>query len=455
MTDSSAEPKGGPGLERAIGLGTAIALIVGSTIGSGIFRSPAEIARLVPGPLPMLGIWVLGGLFAMSGALTLAEVASAYPRTGGIYVFLREAYGRVAAFSFGWTQLLMVRAASLGAVATAFVEYSFRAFGNDPKAPANEFRVHLLAAVAILVVGGINYLGVRWGSATQNLTTIGKVSGLLFVVALAFLLGLPGTGGHFAPAAPPESLIAAAIGLAVIKVLWAYDGWADLSYVSGELDRPARNVPRAFILGNLAIITVYLLANVGYLSVFSVQEIAQSDLIAADVANALVGHWGVILVSATVMVSTFGTLNGSMFTSPRIFYAMAKDRLLPRALAGVSSRFHTPSASILLTTLLGVGFVLNYKFEDLADIAVIALVPFYMMAVGSVFLLRKKEGYSPSFRLPLYPLTPLLFVLGSCAILYNSLAEPESQKGTLAVIGIAALGVPVYWLVQKLQRPAE
>jgi amino acid transporter len=444
-----------PTLQRQIGLWSAVAVLIGSTIGSGIFRSPAGIADKLPGPLPLMAVWVAGGLFALCGALTLAELSGAFPDTGGAYVFIREGWGRLPAFLFGWSELVLIRAASLGAISTTFAEYFLRVLGYDPAvAPYTDY-VHYVAAVAIGLTATFNYLGVRWGSLVQNLTTLAKYGGLLFIIAVALSLGLPKTGGHFTPAVPEGSFHIAAFGLALVSVLWAFDGWADLSFVAGEVKDPRRNLPRAIIIGTCAVIGIYLLANVAYLAVMPVEEIRQSKLVAADVAQKLIGPPGVVFVAMTVMLSTFGTLNGTLLTAPRIFFAMADDGLFFRKVAAVHPKYNTPYVSILLTTGLGIIFVLARTFEQLADTFVTAIVPFYALAVASIFVLRKRANYDPPFRAPLYPIVPAMFILATCFLLGNAILDPSSRWPTLAVMGIILVGIPVYYLtVGKRQQPS-
>ncbi|MGI9089819.1 MAG: amino acid permease, partial [Gemmatimonadaceae bacterium] len=279
-------------LPRKIGLWSAVAILVGSTIGSGIFRSPAGIADRLPGPLPMLSLWVFGGIVALSGALTLAEISSEYPETGGIYVYIREGWGRLPAFLFGWSELVIIRAAALGAISTTFAEYFLRVLGHNTSVAPYDQWVHYVAAIAIAVVGTLNYVGVKWGTLVQNVLTVLKCGGLLGLEVLA-LAALPRTGGHFTPAAPAGSFGLVPFALALVSVLWVYDGWADVSFVGGEVKDPRRNLPRVLIFGTLAVITLYLLANVGYLSVLSIEEMRHSKLVAADVAQRLVGAPGV------------------------------------------------------------------------------------------------------------------------------------------------------------------
>lgn len=446
-------PPAAPTLQRSLGLWTAIAVVIGSTIGSGIFRSPAGIADKLPGPLPMLSVWVVGGIFALCGALTLAEIASALPKTGGIYVFVRDGWGRLAAFLLGWGQLVMIRAASLGAIAITFSEYFHRVLGIDPVAPEHALQVRLGAAIAILITGTFNVVGVRLGAAVTNLTVVAKYGGLLFIVLIALVLGLPQTGGHFTPAVPAGSISTTAFGLALVSTLWAFDGWADLSYAAGEVRDPQRILPKALIGGTLMVVAIYLLANLAYLAVMPVEEIRTSKLVAADVAQRLLGPTGVAFVAVTVMLSTFGTLNASLFTTPRIFFAMADDKLFFPVVARVHPRFATPWVAITLTAILGAAFVLLRSFEQLADAFVTAFLPFYALAVAAIFRLRRRPDYAPSFRVPGYPVVPLLFVGSVVYLLANGFVNPESRWMTASVFGILLTGVPIYYLTVGRRGP--
>ena len=304
--------------------------------------------------------------------------------------------------------------------------------------------MHYVAALAILVISILNGVGVRWGSLVQNITTVAKYFGLLFIIIVAIAIGLPKTGGHFTPAAPSGSFSITPFGLALVSVLWAYDGWADLAFISGEVKDPEKNLPRALIFGTIAVVAIYLLANIAYLGVMTVQEIGQSKLVAADVAFRLIGQPGVVLVAMTVMLSTLGTLNGSILTNPRVFFAMAADGLLFRKVAAVHPKYQTPYVAIALTAVLGIVFVLLRTFEQLADTFVTAILPFYALGVASIFVFRKR-GYNPPFRAPLYPVAPILFVLATLYLLVNALIDETSRWPTLAIFGIIILGIPVYY----------
>src|SRR3954471_22160266 len=435
---SSAAPRGE--LPRKLGLWSAIAVVAGITIGSGIFRTPAGVANRLPGPLPIFLVWIAGGITALCGALTLAEVAGAFPETGGIYVFIRRGFGTLPAFLFGWAELSIIRAAAVGAIATTFAEYFLRVLGFDPGVAPYDNWVHYVAALAIALISVLNYVGVRWGSLMQNVTTVAKYFGLLFIVLVAIIYGIPKTGGRFTPIYPPGSFSIAPFGLALVSVLWAYDGWADLAFISGEVKDPGKNLPRALIWGTVAVIVIYLLANIAYLGVMPVEEMRHSKLVAADVAAKLIGAGGVTFVAITVMLSTLGTLNGSILTNPRVFFAMAADGLLFKKIAAVHPKYQTPYMAITLTAVLGIIFVLLRTFEQLADTFVTAILPFYALGVASIFVFRRRGGadYKPTYRTPLYPITPIVFVLAIAYLLANALIDPGSRGPTLAIFGVIA-----------------
>ena len=437
----------GERLPRSLGLFSAVAVLVGSTIGSGIFRTPALIARRVSAPVPMLGVWVLGGVLVLCGALTYAELAGMHPRSGGVYVYVREGFGRLPAFLMGWTELLVIRASALGAIATVFAEYLLRSLGMNPELPGNARAVHDLAAVAIVLTAAFNYVGVRWSALVLNLTTAAKYGALALLVVVAFAAG-HGDWGHFAGLVPATGTLDAGLfGLALVSVLWAYDGWADVSFVGGEVRDPRRNLPRALILGTAAVVAIYLLVNAAYLYLMPLAAVAASPLVAADAAQILVGRLGVGLVAVVVMISTFGTLAGSMLTGPRIFFAMADDGLFFRGVARVHPRFRTPSVAIVLTAGMGVAYVLARTFEQLADTFVLALWPFYALAAAAVFVLRRRRPDADRpVRVWAYPLPPILFLLSAVLILGNALVTDPG--GTALAFGVILTGLPAYavWL---------
>ena len=438
----------GDRLPRRLGLWSAVAVLVGSTIGGGIFRTPAVIAGRVPEPVLMLLVWVLGGLLALCGALTYAELAAMFPRSGGVYVYVREGFGRLPAFLFGWSELLLIRASALGAIATPFAEYLLRSLGLDPTRPPYDGAVHWVAALAIVLTATLNYVGVRWSALLLNVTTAAKYAALALLVLLAFVVG-QGSFGHFTEAGGGGPVRGGLFGLALVSVMWAYDGWGDLSFVGGEVKDPERSLPRALIVGTGAVVAIYLLVNAAYLYLIPIGAMAQSPLVAADAAQAILGRLGVGLVAIVVMVATFSTLLGSMLTAPRIFFAMADDGLFFRRVARVHPTFHTPSVAIVLTGVLGIVYVAFQTFQQLADQFVVAIFPFYALAAAAVFVLRRRRPPAVvprAVRVLGYPVVPALFVLATLYMLGNALWQDPLHTGVAFLIILA--GVPVYhvWL---------
>ena len=433
----------GERLPRRLGLGSAVAVLVGTTIGSGIFRVPAGVAGTLGVPGPVIVAWVLGGVVALAGALAIAELAAALPRSGGVFTFLLEAFGPLPAFLFGWSELTVIRASALGAIATIFAEYLGYFLHFDPPT------VRRVAAAAIVVIGCLNYAGVRAASAVMNVVTAAKFVAVALLGLLAFT-ATEGSAAHFTPlwtGGLPLSLIATAL----VPIMWTYDGWADLAFLGGEVRDPGRTLPRALILGTAAIVAVYLLLNAAYISLVPLPEMATSKLVAATAAERipLLGGAGGALVSALVMVSCFGTLNGSMMTGPRIFFAMADRGLFFPAIARVSPRFQSPSVAIGLATALGVVYVLFNDFQQLADKFVLGIWPFYALAVAGVYVLRRTRPTLPRpYRTVGYPVTPAIFLLASVGMVANALVTDPVNTGLTFAIVLA--GVPAYavWKVR-------
>ncbi len=420
-----------------------MAILVGSTIGSGIFRVPGGVAQDV-GTLGAIGlIWVLGALVALFGALTLAELAAIFPRSGGIYVFLREAYGPVPAFLFGWTELLVIRPSALGAIAVLFAEYTARVFGLA------DGSVRIIAAVAIIILALTNVRSIVWGAVLNNAATAGKIAALAGIALVAFIFADPAQGALTGPLSF-EPLSWGGFGVALIAVLWAYDGWADLTFIAGEVRDPERTMPRALLMGTGIVVALYLAINLAYLYVLSIDEMAASTLVAADAATKIFGAVGASVISAAVMLSAFGALNGSTITGPRILYAMAEDRLFFKPIAWVHPKYQTPAAAILLCASLGVAYVMSRGFERLAGDFIIGIWPFYALAVGAVFILRRRR---PDLHRPYktagYPVVPIVFLLASVLMLANSVIE--DTRATLLNFGIILLGIPVYFIWTRLR----
>jgi basic amino acid/polyamine antiporter, APA family len=430
-------------LPRTLGLWSSVALVVGITIGSGIFRSPAGVAQKVPNPMLMIGLWILGGAITLCGALSLAELAAALPETGGIYAYLREGWGRLPAFLFGWSELILIRASALGGIAVVFGEYLLRSFGIDPAEHILASRA--LSAGAIAFAALANIRGARVGAAIVGVATWMKFLALALLVLAAFTLGSShgATVSHLTTATG-EPIALGAMGLAVVSILWAYDGWADLSFASGEVQEPQRNLPKAIILGTIAIIGLYVMTNIAYLYVSPVTTVAKSPLVAADTMLALFGRAGVALVSIFVMISSFSSLNGSMLASPRVFFAMADDRLLFQAIAKVHPRYKTPYVAILVAALLGMALVMSRSFERLTDTFVLAIWPFYALGVAAIYRLRRsRPGLARPYRAIGYPVVPALFILAVAAFVVNSLVNDTTNS--VITFALIALGIPIYY----------
>ena len=431
-------------LPRRLGLVSATAVLVGSTIGSGIFRVPSSVAAEVGTVGAIALLWIVGALVALFGALTLAELAALYPRSGGIYVYLREAYGPVPAFLFGWTELLVIRPSALGALALVFASYTGTFF------PLGDSGERILAAAAIAFLALTNVRSVDWGAFVANLTTAAKVLALALVGLIAFVFGDMSQGalGASIEWAP---LTWGGFGVALISVLWAYDGWADLTFMAGEVKEPERTMPRALLFGTAIVVVMYLIVNAAYLWVLSVPEMAASQLVASDAAQRIFGVVGASIISALVMLSTFGALNGSTMTGPRILYAMAEDRLFFKPIAHVHPRYRTPDASILLCATLGIAYVSIRSFERLAGDFILGIWPFYALAVGAVFILRRRRpDVERPYRTAGYPAVPLVFLLASVLMLLNSLIRDTWP--TLLNFGIILLGIPVYYVWNTRRR---
>ncbi len=436
---------------RRLGLWASVGIVMGITIGSGIFRTPASIASLVPSPLLMLCVWVVGGVIALCGALSIAELSAALPQTGGMYVFIRDGWGRMAAFLFGWSQVVLIRAASASSIATVFGEYLIRSLGLDPRLHPIATDCASVGAIAVAVIANIR--GVQFGALMIGLSTVAKASALGGLVLLAWLFG----AAHGASAEHFVQNTGAAVtfgsfGLALVAVLWVYDGFADVAFVAGEVREPGRNLPRALGLGTLAIVAIYLLVNAAFLYLFPVGDLAKSPLIAADAMRLLFGEFGASFVSIIVLISTFGGLNGSMLVVPRIYFALAEDGLFFRAVAKVHPRYHTPYVAILMTATFGAIFAVAGTFERLTDTFVKAMLPFYGLSVAAVYRLRKSQpDLVRPYRVTGYPLVPIGFIIGVVLLMVNSLVT--DTLATSLVFATILAGIPVYYVLFARRGP--
>ncbi len=433
-------------LTRRLGALSGAALLIGLTIGSGIFRVPSTVAADVGTVGAIAVVWILGGVIALFGALSLAELAVMFPRAGGLYVFLREAYGPLPAFLYGWTELLITRPAALGALAMIFAEYAgaFRGLGDTG--------IRLLAGLAIAGLTAVNLRSVVAGTGLQNVTAIAKAVALVVLAGALLLLGDRDEG---ALATPPSFAPTSwgGFGVALIAVLWAYDGWADVTAMSGEMRDPSRTIPRALVGGTLAVIAIYLVVNASYLWVLPASEMAESTLVASDAAARTLGSAGASVIGALVALSAFGALAAAIITGPRILFALAADGLFFARVASVHPRFETPWVATLVTGALGIAYVSIRSFEQLASAFVLGVWPFYALAVAGVIVLRHRAPtMARAYRTTGYPFVPLAFLLASALLLGNAAIEETGL--TLFGFAVILVGVPAYW-IWRLVRGIE
>jgi amino acid transporter len=443
------------GLRRVISFWDATALVAGLIIGSGIFRAPASVAAELPTAALMLAAWVVGGLLSLAGALAVAELGVRYPQSGGQFVFLRAAFGPSAAFSFGWTTVLISRPSLLAGIATVFATYFAGLFGLGTSAekPA--------AIAAAIVFTFVNCLGVKSGTRTQNLFTAAKAAGLLVMAAAAFA-SLRGDWGHFA-AAPAPGLgggaahsLPVAMALGLVTILYTYDGWIDVTYVGGEVARPARDIPRSIFLGTGVCILLYLLANAAYIYLMPVSEMTGAENIAGVALSRAFGPAGGAVLSALVVVSTLGILNGSMLTGARVPFAMAHDGMLPAPLGRVHARTGSPVNTLLLQGVLTVAVLLFAKgFDEVATLFVSTTWFFYAVSIAGLLVIRRRERRGgaekpAAYRMPLSPWPAILFIVVTLFTIGSDLAV-GGPRG-LAGMAIVAAAVPAYYAWRGARR---
>ncbi len=465
------------GLLPELGLFTTTMLVLGGVIGSGIFRKPGVMAEQVGSPELLLGIWVLAGVITLLGALTNAEIAAMIPATGGQFIFFERMYGPFFAYLYGWAVFSVIQSGSIAAVAYVFAEYSTQfvalpelhgAAGNfsvhvpfvGDVTPLKEIGVKGLAAFLIVILTAVNYVGVRFGGLVQNIFTVAKIAGMVLLMIGAFFLPTGGSLANLTTASAtirPEGLaLVLAIAAAMQGAFWAYDGWNRISFVAGEVKDPQRNLPRSLLFGMTAAIVIYVAMNIAYAWVLPVDAMAQSKLVAADVAEKCFaggGRW----IALVVMVSTFGATNAIILASARVYFSMARRNVFPSFLGVAHPRFHTPAASLVAQGLWSVLLLLSGTFDTLTDTLIFVSWIFYGASAYGVFVLRRKEPDTPRpYRVPGYPWVPALFVLSSALFLvltlYNDVTAylAATAAGHPAIINSALgavlvlIGAPIY-----------
>ena len=445
-----------PPLLRTLRLRDLFLLFIGSVIGSGIFLTPGLILRQLNGSVGYsLLVWVAGGTLSLLGALTYAELAATNPEAGGLYCFIRDGFGRIPAFLYGWCLFLVIASGSVAALARAFTEHLAEVI------PLSAAGKTVLSVVMIAVVTAVNVWGTRKSSNLQNWTTLIKVS--IIVVLSAILLSLGRHAGDIAPAFGSTlhgSALISGFGLAMINVLWAYEGWQFGTYSAGEVVDPQKAFPRAFLLGSLVLAGLYIIAVIAYLVALGPAGATASNTIASTSVGVVLGRKAEIIVALTILVSTFSAANSVILTAPRVFYAMANDNLFFKKLAEVHPRFQTPASAIVALGVWSAVLACAGKFAELIGGVIFVGWIFYGLGAAAIFPLRRAgKGLAIPYRVPGYPWTPLLFVLAAAAIvgnaIYQAVEEPSKFVNLAIAIALFALGVPAYYFWRKRAAPAS
>ena len=442
------------GLVRALGLGSAILFVLGSVIGSGIFLTTGVMAAALPSSTLILLAWLTGGVIALSGGLTYAEMGSMYPRSGGVYVYLREAFGPLIAFLYGWAALLVFFSGGIAAVAVGFsdyVSYFVPALSTSrvlwsiatPFGAWTVSAAQVVAVIAIAALAAINYVGVRSGNRVNIVLTIAKVAGLaaLPIFALVASNATP----QWVPIVPPDlARPLAGFGIAMIAVLWTNDAWYCVTWIAGEMKQPQRDLPRALLIGISLLTLIYVVVNLAYLYALPLSELKGVSRVAEAAATALVGINGARLVALTVVVSTFGCDAAAILAGARLLFAMARDGVFLPSAAKVHPVYRTPHVAIVALSAWSAVLALSGSYEQLFTYVMFSSILLHLIGAIGLFRLRRTRPDHPRpYRVWGYPFVPAVFILASTAFVLNTLVE--RPKESLAGLGLLALGLPVYW----------
>lgn len=467
------------GFVPTLGLITTISIVVGGVIGSGIFKKPAVMAEQLGSPEMLLGVWILAGILTLFGALTNAEIAGMISATGGQYVFFKEMYGKFFSYIYGWSMFAVVQTASIASITYVFSEAADSFIHLPHLSPSAEaFSIHLpfigaiqplqnigvklVTVAAILLLSAVNYIGVAFGGAVQTLFTALKVAALVGIVALAFFSG-GGSAANYVTdmaSAPQGWALAGAVVAALSGAFWAFDGWNNITYIAGEVRDPQRNIPRSLMVGMAIIIAVYLLVNLAYLYILPVETMAKSGLVAVDVVAVVLGGMNpgyaalaAGIIAFCIMISTFGTSNGTILASARLYFAMSRDRLFFRSHGELHRKFRTPGNALIVQAVWSCILVFSGTFDTLTDMLIFVSWLFYTMGAAGVFILRKKMPDVPRpYRVWGYPVIPAIFVIFAAAFVvltvYSDIDNYLTGKSAIinSVFGLVlvALGIPFY-----------
>lgn len=449
----------GPSLQRVLGVWSAISIVIGTVIGSGVFLVPSAMIQYLGSVRSLFIVWIVAGLLSLFGALTYAELAAALPEAGGEYVYLSEAYGPFWGFLYGWTQLWVAKSGSIATLAAGFYTYltvfvpvlattvCILPLHIGPHGSLLEIHYGQLVAIAlILVLAGVNYVGVRVGANVQLFVTGIK----MLLIAGVVLVGLFSGHGDFSHFSMHIASVGGIAGFfaAMVGALWAYDGWNNVSMVSSEIREPERNLPRALIVGTIAVIATYLALNIAYFYVLTPAQVASSHRVAGDMMSSLYGNGASRAVAVAVMISIFAALNGSILSGSRVPYAMARDGLFFRSVATVHPKYKTPGNSMILLCLWSCIVVLSGWFDDLYNFVIFGSWILYLMTAVSVFVLRRKRpDLARPYRVIGYPVVPVLFI-GVAALLLVSTLQTRPRESLMG-LGLMGLGIPFYFFWRK------
>jgi APA family basic amino acid/polyamine antiporter len=421
-------------------------MVAGTIIGASIFVQPSEIARHLETPLQIMFVWAACGVLTLFGAMVCAELAAAFPQTGGVYVFLRDTFSPLAGFLWGWAMFWSMHTGIIAAIATVFARYA--AFF----VPAGDAGIRAIAVAVILALSTVNYFGVRLGSRVQTVLTIAKVAAIVVLVVIGLLWG----GGTAAPAATAAPAPVSDVGLmrdfllAMVAGLFAYGGWHMVTYTAGETRMPARVIPAALVIGVAIVTACYVALNLVYLRVLPLEVVRSSTRIAADAADAVVGRGGSAVLAALVMMSSAGALTGIILTGPRVYYAMAQDGFAPRWVGRIHPVHQTPSRAIVAQGLWAAGLAATGVYRELFTRVIYTEWLFFALMAAGLFVLRRRSGYGPEYRTWGHPVVPAIFILVSLAIVINQFAV-QPREAAIG-LGMVALGAPVYYYYRHAHR---
>jgi basic amino acid/polyamine antiporter, APA family len=436
-------------LARTLSLKDLVFIVIGTVIGSGIFLVPGPVLRQSGGAVGLaLLVWLVAGILSLLGALTYGELGAMRPDAGGLYVYIRDAFGPLLAFLYGWMVFIVGGSGALATLAVAFTNYARQLV------PLSPVGAKVLAVAMIAVVTLVNVRGTRQGATVQNLSTALK-AGAILVISVMFLIagrGLASAETRWWPESIGVGTLTGGVGLAMIAVLWAYEGWHYVTFSAGEALNPQRTFPRGIVAGTAVVIGLYLLANVGYVAALGAGGVMQSDRVAAEAMATHFGGAAGKAIAAVILVSIFSAANGLTLTAPRLYYAMARDGLFFGRLADVSPRFGTPAVAIVTSSIWAMILAATGTFEQLLTYVIFMGWVFFALAAMAIFTYRRREPNAVRpFRTPGYPLTPVLFIASALAIVLNTLVT-QPQRGFIGLGGVA-LGVPIYYFWRARRRP--